>query len=141
MKSRESIIRLKRFQADEKRRQVTQIETMIAEFERMARDLDDQIVAEQERTGIRDVTHFAYPTFAKAAMQRRDNLLVSANELRGKLGGAQEQLAEAVEELKKFELLVERDQDRERSAAEIAEQEALDEVAGRRARDAGAYIT
>jgi flagellar export protein FliJ len=141
MKSRESLMRLKRFQADEKRRQVAQIETMIAEFERMARDLDDQIAAEQERTGIRDVTHFAYPTFAKAATQRRDNLLVSANELRGKLSGAQEQLAEAVEELKKFELLVERDQDRERSVAEIAEQEALDEVAGRRPRNAGAYIT
>jgi flagellar export protein FliJ len=140
MKSRESLIRLKRFQADDKRRQVTQIETMISEFERMARDLDDQINAEQERTGIKDVGHFAYPTFAKAAMQRRDNLLVSANELRGKLSGAQEQLAEAVEELKKFELLVERDQDRERSAAEIAEQEALDEVAGRRPRNA-AYIT
>jgi flagellar export protein FliJ len=140
MKSRESLIRLKRFQADDKRRQVTQIETMISEFERMARDLDDQINAEQERTGIKDVGHFAYPTFAKAAMQRRDNLLVSANELRGKLNGAQEQLAEAVEELKKFELLVERDQDRERSAAEIAEQEALDEVAGRRPRNA-AYIT
>ncbi len=141
MKSRESLIRLKRFQADDKRRQVTQIETMISEFERMARDLDDQIAAEQERTGIKDVTHFAYPTFAKAAMQRRDNLLVSANELRGKLGGAQEVLAEAVEELKKFEQLVERDQDRERSAAEIAEQEALDEVAGRRPRNAGAFIT
>jgi flagellar export protein FliJ len=106
----------------------------------MARDLDDQIAAEQERTGIRDVTHFAYPTFAKAATQRRDNLLVSANELRGKLGGAQEDLAEAVEELKKFELLAERDNDRERSAAEIAEQDALDEVAGRRPRNAGAFI-
>ena len=140
MKSRESLIRLKRFQADDKRRQVTQIETMISEFERMARDLDDQIAAEQERTGIRDVTHFAYPTFAKAATQRRDNLLVSANELRGKLGGAQEDLAEAVEELKKFELLAERDNDRERSAAEIAEQDALDEVAGRRSRNAGAFI-
>jgi flagellar export protein FliJ len=140
MKSRESVVRLKRFQADEKRRQVTQIEAMITEFERMARDLDDQIASEQERTGIHDVTHFAYPTFAKAAMQRRDNLLVSANELRGKLTGAQEQLAEAVEELKKFELLVERDQDRERSAADAAEQDVLDEVAGRRARNAGAYV-
>jgi len=142
MKSRESVIRLKRFQADDKRRQVAQIEAMIAEFERMARDLDDQIVAEQERTGIRDVSHFAYPTFAKAAMQRRDNLLVSANELREKLGGAQEELAIAVEELKKFELLVERDQDRERAAADTAEQEAIDEVAGRRrTRNAGVYIS
>jgi len=142
MKSRESVIRLKRFQADEKRRQVAQIEAMIAEFERMARDLDDQINSEQERTGIRDVSHFAYPTFAKAAMQRRDNLLVSANELREKLSAAQEGLAVAVEELKKFELLVERDQDRERAAADTAEQEAIDEVAGRRrTRNAGVYIS
>jgi flagellar export protein FliJ len=141
MKSRESVVRLKRFQADEKRRQVTQIEAMIAEFERMARDLDDQITAEQERTGIHDVNHFAYPTFAKAAMQRRDNLLVSANELRGKLAKAQEELAEAVEELKKFELLVERDHDRERTAADAAEQDVLDELAGRRARDAGVMVS
>ncbi len=82
MKSRESVIRLKRFHVEEKRRQVAQIETMIAEFERMAKDLDDQIHAEQERSGIRDANHFAYPTFAKAATQRRDNLSASADELK-----------------------------------------------------------
>ena len=74
MKSRDSLIRLKRFHADEKRRQVAQMEAMIAEFERMAKELDDQVLAEQERSGIHDAGHFAYPTFAKAAMQRRDNL-------------------------------------------------------------------
>ena len=36
MKSRESLIRLKRFQVEEKRRRLSQIETMIAEFDRMA---------------------------------------------------------------------------------------------------------
>ena len=36
MKSRETLIRLKKFQVDEKRRKVAQIETMIAEFDRMA---------------------------------------------------------------------------------------------------------
>ena len=43
MKSRsESLIRLKKFQVDEKRRQVAQIEMMIADFERMAvLDADD----------------------------------------------------------------------------------------------------
>lgn len=131
MKSRNSLIRLKRFQVDEKRRQVTQIEMMIAEFERMASELDDQILAEQKRTGITDVTHFAYPTFAKAAMQRRDNLLVSANDLRGQLDAARAALSEAVEDMKKIELIEERDTIRDRSAADQAEQDALDEVAGR----------
>jgi flagellar export protein FliJ len=109
MKSREGLIRLKRFQVDEKRRQVAQIETMIAEFDRMAKDLDDQINAEQERSGIRDVSHFAYPTFAKAAMQRRDNLLASAKELREQLATAQSDCAEAIEELEKIQALVDRD--------------------------------
>ena len=132
MKSRNSLIRLKRFQVDEKRRQVMQIEMMIAEFERMANELDEQILAEQKRSGITDITHFAYPTFAKAAMTRRDNLMGSANDLRGQLDAAQAALSEAVEEMKKIELLEERDQMREKTAQDAAEQDALDEVAARR---------
>ncbi|MXN65444.1 flagellar export protein FliJ [Stappia sp. GBMRC 2046] len=131
MKSRGSLIRLKKFQVDEKRRQVTQIESMIAEFMRMAEELDEQIKAEQKRVGISDVTHFAYPTFAKAAAQRRDNLVNSADELKEQLERAQDELAEAVEDLKKFELMEERDLLRERSEAELAEQDQLDEIAQR----------
>src|SRR5689334_25106609 len=74
MKSRETLIRLKKFQVDEKRRKVSQIETMIAEFDRMAGDLDREIQVEQDRTGIHDPGHYAYPTYAKAAMGRRQNL-------------------------------------------------------------------
>ncbi|WP_269585639.1 flagellar export protein FliJ [Roseibium sp. Sym1] len=131
MKTRDSLIRLKRFQVDEKRRQLAQIESMIAEFNRMADELDDQIRSEQERVGITDVTHFAYPTFAKAAADRRDNLRNSAHELDDQLQRAQDELSEAIEELKKFEQLEERDQQRERTAQEMAEQDQLDEVASR----------
>jgi flagellar export protein FliJ len=120
MKSREGLIRLKRFQVDEKRRQVAQIETMIAEFERMAKDLDDQINAEQERSGIRDISHFAYPTFAKAAMQRRDNLLASAKELRDQLASAQAECAESVEELEKIQAIADRDHAHERGGGETS---------------------
>lgn len=129
MKSRDSLIRLKKFQVDEKRRQLSAIEMMIADFKRMAHELDLQIQSEQERSGISDVAHFAYPTFAKAAMTRRDNLIQSAEDLSGQLEAAQNALAEAVEELKKVELLEERDQQRTRAEAEASEQEALDEVA------------
>ena len=74
MKSRDTLIRLKKFQVDEKRRKVAQIEAMIAEFERMVADLDREIQVEQDRAGIHDPAHFAYPTYAKAAIQRRENL-------------------------------------------------------------------
>ena len=119
LKSREGLLRLKRFHVEEKRRQVAQIETMVAEFERMARDLDDQVNAEQERSGIRDVNHFAYPTFAKAAIQRRDNLRASVEELKGQLVGAKAELDEAIVELEKTQALADRDGDR--ASAEASE--------------------
>lgn len=129
MKSRDTLIRLKRFQVDEKRRQVAQIETMIAEFERMATDLDREIQHEQDKAGIHDIAHFAYPTYAKAAMVRRDNLKRSADELVGQLTDARDALAEAFEELKKVEQLDERDASRDRADAAARDQSEMDRIA------------
>jgi flagellar export protein FliJ len=136
MKSRDTLIRLKKFQVDERRRKVAQIEGMIAEFERMAGDLDREIKTEQERAGIHDPAHFAYPTYAKAAMQRKENLKRSADELKGQLDDAKASLGEAFEELKKVELLDERDQARERADENAREQSELDAIGMLRARGA-----
>jgi flagellar FliJ protein len=133
MKSRDTLIRLKKFQVDEKRRQVAQLEGMIAEFERMAAELDQQIQSEQQKAGIHDVSHFAYPTFAKAAMVRKENLVASADGLKGQLEAARNALSEAFDELKKIELLDERDREAEKSLERVREQAELDEVAGRQA--------
>ena len=134
MKSRDTLIRLKKFQVDDKRRRVAQIEGMIAEFERMATDLDREIESEQNRAGIHDPAHYAYPTYAKAAMQRRENLKTSALELKGQLDDAKAALQEAFDELKKVELLDERDQMRERADENAREQADLDAIGLMRAR-------
>ncbi|MBI3433628.1 MAG: flagellar export protein FliJ [Proteobacteria bacterium] len=136
MKSRDTLNRLKKFQVDERRRRVAQIEGMIADFERMAGDLEREIQTEQERAGIHDPAHFAYPTYAKAAIGRRENLRRSADELRGQLADARDALQEAFEELKKVELLDERDQMRERADENMREQADLDAIAAMRARGA-----
>jgi flagellar export protein FliJ len=128
MKSRETLIRLKKFQVDEKRRKVAQIEGMIAEFERMGVDLEREIKSEQDRAGIHDPAHFAYPTYAKAAMARRENLKRSADELRVQLDDAKSALGEAFDEMKKVELLDERDQMREREEEQAREQAELDAI-------------
>jgi len=99
MKARESALRLKRFEADEKARKVADLEHMIREFENMAADLDRQIRAEEERTGIKDPAHFAYSTFAKSASLRRDNLRTSADGLKAKLEAAQRERDEALEQV------------------------------------------
>ena len=125
MKTRDTLMRLKRFQVEEKRRRVAQIEAMIAEFSRMANDLDREIAAEEQRTGISDCSHFAYSTYARAARGRRDNLKQSADELRGQLADAKEDLAEAAEELSKAQSLDERERITDRSAEAIALREEM----------------
>jgi flagellar export protein FliJ len=139
MKSRETLIRLKKFQVDEKRRKVAQIETMIAEFDRIAAELDREIKTEQERAGIHDPAHFAYPTYAKAAIGRRENLKRSAGELKVQMDDAKAALGEAFEELKKVEMLDERDHAREKAEENAREQAELDRIAAMRFNAGGAH--
>jgi flagellar protein FliJ len=112
MKPRDTALRLRRFEASEKARKVASIETMILDFEHMAGDLARQITAEEERTGVRDPSHFAYSTFAKAATLRRANLLTSVADLRSKLEAARQEHESAVVELRKLEPIESRDADR-----------------------------
>jgi hypothetical protein len=69
------------------RRRAVQIERMIAEFDCMVNALDAEILVEQSRARINDPTHFAYPTYAKAAILRRDNLKRSVERLKDLLCG------------------------------------------------------
>jgi flagellar export protein FliJ len=92
----------------------------------MAAELDREIKVEQDRAGIHDPAHFAYPTYAKAAMTRRENLKRSTDELRTQLDDAKAALGEAFEELKKVEMLDERDQQREKAEQNAREQVELD---------------
>jgi len=120
MKSRDTLIRLKRFQAEEKRRRVRQIELMVAEFTRMAIDLDREIVNEEKRAGISDPNHFAYPTYARAAIARRDNLKRSIGELTAQIEEAKAAQEEAQAELLKYESLEGREKAVERAVESAA---------------------
>lgn len=99
MKARETALRLKRFELNEKARKVGDLEMMIREFENVAADLDRQIQAEEDRTGVKDPRHFAYSTFAKSAALRRDNLRASIAELRVKLETAQQDYDDTKQQL------------------------------------------
>ncbi|MGC5778038.1 flagellar export protein FliJ [Methylobacterium sp. NFXW15] len=134
MKSRDTLIRLRRFQVDEKRRRVTQIEMMMADFNRMATELDREVALEESRAGITDVGHFAYPTYARAAATRRDNMRQSAQALEGQLAEAKAELGEAFEELKKVEILDDRERSAERAAENARDQAAMDGIGLNRAR-------
>ena len=70
------------FEFTHNRLRASQIDTMIAAFDRMCSDLGQQIEAEEKRARISDPTHFAYPTYAKAARERCAKLQQSAAALR-----------------------------------------------------------
>jgi flagellar FliJ protein len=72
----------KRFEAEQTRRTLSRIGTMIGEFLLIAAKLDAVVAAEETRAGIFDPKHFAYPCHAKAAAQRRDNLFRSVDDMK-----------------------------------------------------------
>jgi hypothetical protein len=79
--------------ADLKRR-IPILKGLIADCDRMAAELDQEVRNEEDRAKIHDQGHFAYPTYAKATASRRDNLRHSADELRAHLTKAKKALLE-----------------------------------------------
>jgi flagellar protein FliJ len=109
MRSRDTLLRLHRFRTEEKRRQVADIDSMIADLLRKYDDLDAQVKGEEQRTGVTDPNHFNYSLAAKSTRGRRDNLLRTIAELKDQLAAAQAALAEEEFELRKIELLAEKE--------------------------------
>ena len=128
MRSRDNLLRLKHFQVEDKTRQLAQIDIMIAEFQKMHGDLQAQISVEEEKAGITDPTHFAYPTFAKAARDRQTNLQNSIDDLKDKRINATAALEEAEEDLRKAQLKERRDgevEEIDQKVDELAESRAM----------------
>jgi flagellar FliJ protein len=134
MKSRDTLIRLRQFHVAERRRKLAQIEAMIGEFARMAGDLDREVALEEQRAGIADTAHFAYPTYARAARVRRDNLMRSSEELRGQLEDAKTKLENAVEDLGKMTSLEDRERGAERGSEALEHSPSMVDMGLRTAR-------
>jgi flagellar FliJ protein len=122
MRSKDNLLRLHRFKYDDRRRQVAEIEVMISEFLKKQDELDAHIRMEESRNGVTDPTHFNYSTSAKASRARRDNLLRSIGELKDQLDTAKTALEEEAAELRKIELLAEKEADARLQAAPAAGQ-------------------
>jgi len=128
MKSGTSLIRIQRFRVQEVQRQVVDLERVLEEFRNEQRELDQRVRLEQEKAGISDETHYAYPTYAKYAAKRRDNLSSSIADLERQVAVERERLAAAFEELKKAELVDAAGRARLAARRRRREQADLDEI-------------
>ena len=70
------------------------LKRLIADCDRLAGDLDQEVRNEEDRVKIHDPADIAYSTYAKAAASRRDNLRRSADELRAQLAKDEKALLE-----------------------------------------------
>jgi flagellar protein FliJ len=111
MRSTPTALRVKRFEVREKARKVASLETAAVEFEHMVLHLAQQIAAEEQRTGVKNLEDFAYSTLAKATTLRRAKLLNSVADLRAKLDLAKREHERAESELRTLEPAEMRDAD------------------------------
>ena len=105
MRSKSIALKLQRFRYEDHRRQVAEIESMIAEFQSKQDELDKQVQIEEGRTGVCDPNHFNYSLTAKSIRNRRDNLNKSIADLQQQRQEARERLQESTGELHKAEAL------------------------------------
>jgi flagellar FliJ protein len=109
MRSRESLLRLNRFRVEDCRRQVSDMDMMIQDLMRKHDDLDAHVKFEEQRTGVSDPANVNYSMAAKSVRVRRDNILKTVGELRDQHESMIDRLKEAEGDLRKVELLVEKE--------------------------------
>ncbi len=109
MRSRDSLLRLHRFRTDDVRRQAADIDMMIQDLMRKHDDLEQHIKFEEQRTNISDVKHVNYSMAAKSSRVRLENLLKSVGELRDQHETVMERVKDEESELRKIEMLVEKE--------------------------------
>ncbi len=109
MRSRDSLLRLHRFRTDDLRRQVSETDMMIQDLMRKHDELDAHVKVEEGRNGVSDPNNVNYSMAAKAVRGRRDNILRTVAELRDQHEAMKARFDEEAAELRKVELLVEKE--------------------------------
>jgi flagellar protein FliJ len=103
------MLRLHKFRVEAIRREVEDMGMMIADMMRKHDELDQHVKFEEGRNGISDPNHVNYSMAAKAVRNRRDNILKSVGELKDQHSAKQAKFDEEAAELRKIELLTEKD--------------------------------
>jgi flagellar protein FliJ len=109
MRSRDSLVRLQRFRVEDIRRQVDDMGMMVNDLMRKHDELDQHVKFEESRNGISDPNSVNYSMAAKAVRNRRDNILKSVGDLKDQHSAMQTRFEEESAELRKVELLAEKD--------------------------------
>ncbi|MGE5476006.1 MAG: flagellar export protein FliJ [Bacteroidales bacterium] len=128
-KGLKTLIRLSKFNVDEKRRTLTALQTREDEVIAEIREGEEQLKREQQLAA-EDATGigFAYGAFHQAWMRRREMMYQALAAVREQIEVARDELAEAFREQKTYEVTQANREKREQQEADRKEQIFLDEV-------------
>jgi glutamine synthetase adenylyltransferase len=129
MSSLKTLIRLHKWQLDEKRRALAELQNLA---DRLTAEIDKvkaEIAAEQETARNNFDVAFTYSNFAQAALDRGRRLTESLVQVQAQVAVANDEMAQAFQEVKRYELAEEERLKREREKQRQKENILLDETA------------
>jgi flagellar export protein FliJ len=136
----DTLIRLHRWQLDEKRRALADLQALADRLTDETARLDEEVAAESAFAAASAVPPPTFPAYLEASKVRRERLAESLAQAHRRMAAVGEEIAEAYQELKKYELAQAGRERRAEQRAKRAETAAYDEIAaiGHMRRQAGA---
>jgi len=128
MRGVDGLIRLWKWRLDERRRVVVDLEILRSNIERQMVRLDQELESERKVATQNYEASFGFTVYRKNNRERHANLIVSREEVIDRIAAAQEEVNAAFRELKKYELVKENWERRERQKQERREQAEMDEA-------------
>ena len=123
-----ALIRLYSWRLDEKRRELADLQRLEDAFLADGQRLEAEMAAEQEFAAKNSDTVFSYGGFAIGVIERRKRIEASLADVRRRIDEKRGEVAEAFQELKRYEITQAERRKREQREADRRTQAELDEI-------------
>jgi len=130
MSTLDSLIRLNRWQLDEQRRCVAELEQLAVKLRAELARLEQEQAAEQAAAQRSPEAAYGYGAYAETVIERRRKLTQSLADTDQKMAKARDALSEAFQEVKRYEIAAARRVLAQRTEQERLQQRDTDEQAG-----------
>jgi len=99
----DQLMRVHRWNLDEKRQKLAELERLRERLQGNIETLEEELRREKEAAARADVTSISLPVFIRSTLERRQKIEESIAEVERSISAAREEIAEAFQELKKYE--------------------------------------
>ncbi|NIA69492.1 FliJ family protein [Pelagibius litoralis] len=128
MTALDQLVRVHRWNLDEKRQKLAELERLRERLVGNISVLDAELQREKEVAAVSDVTSIALPAFIRATLERRKKIEESVAEVDRSIAAARDEITDAFQEFKKYETAHGNHQRREAQKHSKREQAVADEI-------------